>query len=79
MSGRSIHALELNPAYVDVAIKRWQDFTGQPAILESTGQTFEDVNEARYAGGEWAKNTAGSYDVGIKELREKLVASKTQE
>ncbi|MCB1425161.1 MAG: site-specific DNA-methyltransferase [Zhengella sp.] len=42
MTGRTCHAIELNPAYVDVAIKRWQDFTGKPAVLESTDETFED-------------------------------------
>ena len=29
MTGRSCHAIELDPAYVDVAVTRWQDFTGQ--------------------------------------------------
>lgn len=45
MEGRSCHAIELNPAYVDVAIKRWQDFTGEAATLESTGKTFQEVND----------------------------------
>lgn len=40
MTGRCVYAIELNPAYVDVAIKRWQDFTGQQAVLESTGEPF---------------------------------------
>ena len=40
MTGRSIHAIELSPAYVDVAVKRWQAFTGLDAIHEETGQTF---------------------------------------
>jgi hypothetical protein len=26
--------MELNPAYVDVAVKRWEDFTGEKAVLE---------------------------------------------
>ena len=43
MTGRSIHAIELNPAYVDVAVKRWQDFTGKEAKLESTGETFAEM------------------------------------
>lgn len=43
MTGRAIHAIELSPAYVDVAVKRWQDFTGQKAIHEATGRTFEEV------------------------------------
>ena len=44
MTGRHIYAIELNPAYVDVAVKRWQDFTGQKAVLESTGKTFEEMS-----------------------------------
>ena len=31
MTGRVAHAIELNPAYVDVAVKRWEDFTGEVA------------------------------------------------
>jgi DNA modification methylase len=40
MTGRVCLGLELNPAYVDVAVTRWQDFTGEVAVLESTGQAF---------------------------------------
>jgi hypothetical protein len=43
MTGRSVHAIELNPAYVDVTIKRWQDFTGKAATLEGDGRTFDDI------------------------------------
>jgi DNA modification methylase len=50
MTGRSCHAIELNPAYVDVAIERWQNFTGQEAVLESTGQTFKSMKETRSVG-----------------------------
>jgi hypothetical protein len=71
---RHIHAIELSPAYVDVAIKRWQDFTGKKAILEATGQTIDEVSTARYEGGEWAKNTSGSYETGIKAIKEKKQA-----
>jgi DNA modification methylase len=45
MTGRSIHAIELNPAYVDVAVKRWQDFTGKTAILESDGRAYDEVSD----------------------------------
>lgn len=31
MEGRACHGLELNPAYCDVIVKRWEDFTGQKA------------------------------------------------
>ena len=47
MTGRSIHAIELSPAYVDVAVKRWQDFTGEKAIHEASGKTFEELSEAQ--------------------------------
>lgn len=33
ITGRSVRAVEIDPAYVDVAIKRWQEFTGRQAIL----------------------------------------------
>ena len=47
MTGRSCHAIELNPAYVDVAVRRWQEFTGQKATLAADGRTFEEVTSAR--------------------------------
>lgn len=43
MTGRAIHAIELNPAYVDVAVKRWQDFTGLDAIHEASGKTYREL------------------------------------
>lgn len=45
--GRRVFAIELNPIYVDVAIRRWQSFTGKSATLQATGQTFEEVSNAR--------------------------------
>lgn len=38
--GRSALAIELNPKYVDVIVKRWQDFTGLKAINQETGEEF---------------------------------------
>ena len=43
MTGRHIYAVELNPPYVDVAVMRWQDFTGQKAVHEATGKTFDEM------------------------------------
>jgi len=40
MTGRHVYAVELNPAYVDVAVKRWQDFTGRNAVHAETGSIF---------------------------------------
>ena len=36
--------LELSPRYIDVAIIRWQQWTGQEAIHEPTGKTFADTD-----------------------------------
>jgi len=41
--GRRAFCIEIDPRYVDVAIRRWQRFTGRDATLESTGQTFEEL------------------------------------
>jgi len=49
MTGRCIYAIELSPAYVDVAVKRWQDFTGEQATLEGDGRTFNDVGQREAA------------------------------
>jgi len=47
VAGRRAFAMELNPAYVDVAVRRWQDFTGGVAILDGDGHTFAEVARAR--------------------------------
>jgi len=41
-SGRIAHLMELDPRYCDVIVKRWQQFTGKRATLESTGEPFPD-------------------------------------
>ena len=46
MTGRRVFAIELNPAYVDVAVRRWQDFTGEAATLEGDGRTFAEISES---------------------------------
>lgn len=46
-SGRKCRAVEIEPAYVDLAVRRWQDGTKAVATLEATGQTFEQVEHER--------------------------------
>jgi DNA modification methylase len=46
-TGRDAHVMELDPKYCDVIIKRWQDFTGETASLEATGQTFAELEAER--------------------------------
>lgn len=46
-TGRACFGMELSPAYVDVIVGRWQAYTGKPATLEATGETFADLKDAR--------------------------------
>jgi DNA modification methylase len=48
-SGRVCFAMELESRYVDVAIRRWQAFTGLSATLQNDGRTFERVAADRAA------------------------------
>lgn len=45
--GRRCRALEISPAFVDVAVRRWQEATGARATLADSGETFEAVAKAR--------------------------------
>ena len=47
--GRKARLMELDPRYCDVIVKRWQDWTGQEATLEATGQTFAELSDEREA------------------------------
>ena len=42
-TGRSARLIEMDPKYVDVIIKRWQEFSGLAATLEADGRTFEET------------------------------------
>jgi len=48
-NGRISRLMELDPKYVDVIVKRWQEFTGKSATLESDGRTFAEVDDGRKA------------------------------
>ena len=40
--GRRAYGLELDPRYVDTAVRRWQNFAKRDAVLERTGETFDE-------------------------------------
>jgi DNA modification methylase len=61
MTGRACYAVELAPAYVDVAVQRWQAFTGEQARLASSGATLE---QARHDRGAQAEQVEGGYHAG---------------
>jgi DNA modification methylase len=49
-TGRHGRAIELDPLYCDVIVRRWQQYTGKAARLEGSDLTFEDVEATRLAG-----------------------------
>jgi DNA modification methylase len=39
--------MEYDPKFADVIIKRWQNYTGETAVLKETGQTYHDLKAVR--------------------------------
>ena len=48
-TGRVCYAMEIDPRYVDVAVRRWQAFAGRGATHAGDGQSFEDIATIRAA------------------------------
>lgn len=46
-TGRVCHVMELDPRYVDVIVRRWQNFTGKSALSEASGEPFSTLEERR--------------------------------
>jgi DNA modification methylase len=46
-TGRSARLMELDPKYVDVIVQRWQDYSGNKAVLDGEDRTFDDLKTAR--------------------------------
>ena len=44
--GRHARLMELDPKYVDVICRHWQEFSGKRATLESTGEPFPTPESA---------------------------------
>jgi len=45
--GRGARLMEVDPKYVDVVVRRWQEFAGKRATLESDGKTFDEIAKER--------------------------------
>ena len=46
--GRRCRAVELDPRYVDVTVRRWEAFTGQAATLAGDGRCYSEIEEVRH-------------------------------
>jgi DNA modification methylase len=47
LTERVCYGIDIDPRYVDVAVIRWQDFTGQEATLEGDGRAFDQIKAER--------------------------------
>jgi DNA modification methylase len=59
-TGRRGFAIEIDPAYVDLAIRRWQDLSGDSAVLAGDGRTFAEVAAERLSQGGTVSLGAGN-------------------
>jgi hypothetical protein len=46
-TGRTARVIELDPLYVDLIVRRWQNFTGNRAIHAETGKSFDEMTSIR--------------------------------
>ena len=60
--GRHAHAIEIEPRFVDVAIRRWQAFTRKDAIHAPSGRCFDELAELRADNAAASRTTAGGGD-----------------
>ena len=70
LSKRVCAGIEISPAYVDVAIGRWQKLTGLHAVHEETGLTFDELRQSRLKDGESAKSTEVTASVSGPSIEE---------
>jgi DNA modification methylase len=61
-SGRVARLIELDPKYVDVIVRRWQDWTGQRTVRGSDGVAFDDLLEQTTLTSKVLNTTAGDND-----------------
>jgi DNA modification methylase len=50
MTGRKALGIEIDPAYIDCGILRWQNFSGKEAVLVGTDMTYALLKEQRHLG-----------------------------
>jgi DNA modification methylase len=69
ISGRSCHGSELNPAYCDVAVKRWENFTGQKAVLEkpANGKPSPQADAGAKSSGRKPRGNRGNAEANLRD------------
>jgi DNA modification methylase len=58
-TGRICYAMELSEAYVDLAVRRWQEFTGKKATHADCGSYFDDLQQERHEIAGWGEAKDG--------------------
>ena len=56
--GRRAYGLEIDPLYVDAAVRRWQAYAKRDAVLEATGETFDEIALSRSSKQSWRADDA---------------------
>jgi hypothetical protein len=49
-TSRVCYGMEIDPAYVDMAVERWEKFTSKHTVLAGDGRTFQEVSASRTSG-----------------------------
>ncbi len=57
-TGRRAAAIEIDSLYIDVAVRRWQAFTGKTAVLAGDGRSFEEIRVVRVGDDDIPSNQA---------------------
>jgi DNA modification methylase len=63
-TGRRGYLIELDPLYVDLIVKRYEQLTGEPAIHAASGSTFIQVQSERASGNAPAQEMAAELGGG---------------
>ena len=74
-NGRRVFAMEISPAYVDVAVERWQAETGRDAILDGDGRTFAQVRTERLGDDAEARADTPDPDAAPEPARKRKTAA----
>ncbi len=75
-TGRSAYGIELEPLYVDVAVRRWQAFTGKDAVLAETGLAFDEAASECARSGDGAKPMARERGNSVKRVKAKRLGNR---